>query len=250
MSRRRKHRRSHSMSRYHRRSHRRGMGAFLDPVLGEVKGQDVLLGAVVGLAGSGLVQWAFNKITFTAKNEKGEVVQIPTSDTDPTLVDKKVGLLSSEGPLGKAAILAPAITASLAGIGLYMAQKNTAASRGKGHLVGAVAAGVGVSAWDYFKQMYPAQFPDAPEVVKPKDVKGYGYSNYVTLPSMRNYVEKNLGLGIIGQNPAMPFSGVIGNNAIPSYNGVIASNPRLAEVTASAMMGGMGEYDMMDVFSE
>jgi hypothetical protein len=112
--------------------------------------------------------------------------------------------------------------------------------------VGAVAAGVGVSAWDYLKQMYPETFPDAPQVV----LKTEGYSNYVTLPSMRNYVEKNLGLGIIGQNPAMPFSGVIGSNPIPSYNGVIASNPRLAEVTASAMMGGMGEYDMMDVFSE
>jgi len=230
MSRRRKHRRSHSMSRYYRRSHRRGMGAFLDPVLGEVKGQDVLLGAVAGLAGSGLVQWAFNKITFDKKDAAGAA----TGD--------KVGLLSADGPLGKAAILAPAITASLAGVGLYMAQKNTAASRAKGHLVGAVAAGVGVSAWEYLKQMYPDQFPKAPQIK--------GYSNYVTLPSMSNYVEKNLGLGVIGQNPAMPFSGVIGNNAIPAYNGVIASNPRLAEVTASAMMGGMGEYDMMDVFSE
>lgn len=237
MSRRRKHRRSHSMSRYHRRSHRRGMGAFLDPVLGEVKGQDVLLGAVAGLAGSGLVQWAFNKITFDKKDKDGNVI-----------AGEKVGLLSADGPLGKAAILAPAITGSLAGVGLYMAQKNTALSRAKGHLVGAVAAGVGVSAWEYLKQMYPDQFPAAPVVVEPKAVSGY--SNYVTLPSMRNYVEKNLGLGLIGQNPAMPFSGVIGNNAIPSYNGVIASNPRLAEVTASAMMGGMGEYDMMDVFSE
>jgi hypothetical protein len=97
--------------------------------------------------------------------------------------------------------------------------------------------------------MYPSSFPSAPQI-EALQPKVEGYSNYVTLPSMRNYVEKNLGLGIIGQNPAMPCSGVIGTNPIPSYNGVIASNPRLAEVTASAMMGGMGEYDMMDVFSE
>lgn len=243
----RKHRRSHSMSRYHREhsmGRRRRMGAYLDPLLGEVKGQDVLLGAVAGLAGSGLVQYVFNKITFDAKDAAGTAIPDPKDATKSL----KVGLLSPMGPLGKAAILAPAITGSLAGVALYMAQKNTALSRAKGHLVGAVAAGVGVSAWDYLKQMYPDNFPAAPVVVEPKALDGY--SNYVTLPSMRNYVEKNLGLGIIGQNPAMPFSGMIGNNPIPSYNGVIASNPRLAEVTASAMMGGMGEYDMMDVFSE
>jgi hypothetical protein len=224
------------MSRYHRRHHRKGMGAFLDPVLGEVKGQDVLLGGIVGLAGSGLVQWAFNKITFTVKDDQGNAKR------DSAGAEMKVGLLDKDGPLGKAAILAPAITSSLAGVALYMVQKKTAPTRGKGHLVGAVSAGLGISAWNYLQQMYPANFPVAPEFK--------GYSNYVTLPSMRDYVEKNLGLGIIGQNPAMPFSGVIGSNPIPSYNGVIASNPRLAEVTASAMMGGMGEYDMMDVFSE
>lgn len=233
------------MSRYHRR-HRKGMGAFLDPVLGEVKGQDVLLGAVVGLAGSGLVQWAFNKITFEAKNADGSVKKTTVDGKEAPL---KVGLLDKEGPLGNAAILAPAITGSLAGVALYMAQKQTALARAKGHLVGAVAAGVGVTAWEALKQMYPSSFPAAPQI-EALQPKTQGYSNYVTLPSMRNYVEKNLGLGIIGQNPAMPFSGVIGTNPIPSYNGVIASNPRLAEVTASAMMGGMGEYDMMDVFSE
>lgn len=230
------------MSRY-RRHHRKGMGAFLDPVLGEVKGQDVLLGAVAGLAGSGLVQWAFNKITFDAKDQDGKNVPDP-KDATKTL---QVGLLDKQGPLGNAAILAPAITGSLAGVALYMAQKNTALARAKGHLVGAVAAGVGVTAWEALKQMYPSSFPSAPMIPA---LQAKGYSNYVTLPSMANYVEKNLGLGIIGQNPAMPFAGVIGNNPIPSYNGVIASNPRLAEVTASAMMGGMGEYDMMDVFSE
>lgn len=246
MSRRRRSKKHH-MSRYHRRT-RKGMGDFLDPVLGEVKGQDVLLGAVAGLAGSGLVQWAFNKITFDAKDKDGNAIQIATSATDPTLVNKKVGLLSSEGPLGNAAILAPAITGTLAGVALFMAQKQTALSRAKGHLVGAVAAGVGVTAWEALKQRYPASFPDAPtiEALQPKVE---GYSNYVTLPSMSNYVERNLGLGLIGQNPSM--RGVIANNpAMRSYNGVIASNPRLAQVTASAMMGGMGEYDMMDVFSE
>lgn len=245
MSRRRKHRRSHSMARYHRRSHRRGMGAFLDPVLGEVKGQDVLLGAVAGLAGSGLVQWAFNKITFEKKDDAGK--PIPVDAADPSKGNQKVGLLSGDGPLGKAAILQPAITGSLAGVALFMLQKNTALSRAKGHLVGAVAAGVGVSAWEYLKQTYPDTFPAAPSL------ETKGYSSYVTLPSMRNYVEKNLGLGLIEQNPSMrSLNGVIGNNPshMRAYNGVIASNPRLAAVTASAMMGGMGEYDMMDVFSE
>ena len=238
----RKHRRSHSMARYHRRSHRRGMGAFLDPVLGEVKGQDVLLGAVAGLAGSGLVQWAFNKITVEAKVD-GKPVPDPADATK----NLRVGLLSDQGPLGKAAILQPAITGSLAGVALFMLQKNTALSRAKGHLVGAVAAGVGVSAWEYLKQTYPDTFPAAPSL------ETKGYSSYVTLPSMRNYVEKNLGLGLIEQNPSMrSLNGVIGNNPshMRAYNGVIASNPRLAAVTASAMMGGMGEYDMMDVFSE
>jgi hypothetical protein len=203
------------MSRYH--SRRRGMAGFLDPVYtGDVGAGQVLLGAAVGTVGAALVKMGLNKITT-----KVDGVDQP--------------LLAEKGMLGFLSPVVPLVTASLAGTALYLVQKKSA--MGRAHLVGSVAAGASLSVMDYLKTV--------------KDSKGAPmFADYVMAPSYANYVMAP-SYGVLGENPAQPFApsyGVLGSNPMVSYDGVIASNPRLAEVTASAM-GSMGDYDMMDAFS-
>lgn len=183
------------------------MRGFLDPVVkGEVSSMQVLAGAAVGTVGAGLVKYALNQIEVEKKDAPGV----------------KVAILAADGPLGMLAPVVPVLTASLAGVGLYMAQKKSA--RGKAHLVGAVSAGVAISAFDYLRtaeatRKYFADYVSFPQVS--------GYNDYVRFPSM----------------------GVIANNPRLNGFGVIANNPRLAEVTASAMGSMGGDYDMMDAFA-
>lgn len=192
--------------RRHRRSHRRSLRGVLDPVYtGSVNAGQVLVGAAVGTVGAGLVKYALNMIEVEKKDAPGV----------------KVGILSADGPLSAVAPVVPVLTASLAGVGLYMLQKKSA--MGKAHLVGAVSAGVAISAFDYLRtaeatRKYFADYVSFPQVS--------GYNDYVRFPSM----------------------GVIANNPRLQGYGVIANNPRLAEVTASAM-GSMADYDMMDAFA-
>lgn len=204
------------MGRYHRRSHRRGLRGFLDPVYtGNVSALQVLAGAAVGTIGAGLIKFGLNKIEIESKS------------------GAKVGLLQSGGPLEVIAPVVPLLTASLAGAALYMVQKKS--DTGRAHLVGAVAAGAAISVMDYLKGA------DA--------TKKY-FSDYVMAPSYANYVMAP-SYGVLGENPAQPFApsyGVLSSNPMVSYDGVIASNPRLAEVTASAM-GMMDDRDMADAFA-
>lgn len=207
------------MGRYHRRSHRRGLRGFLDPVYtGSVSALQVLAGAAVGTVGAGLIKYGLNNIKV--KNKAGV----------------EVGLLQAGGPLEVVAPVVPLLTASLAGTALYMLQKKN--DTGRAHLVGSVAAGAAISVMDYLKS---------------SQATAKYFSDYVMAPSYANYVMAP-SYGVIGSNPAMEFApsygayGVIGSNPMVSYDGVIASNPRLAEVTASAM-GMMDDRDMADAFA-
>lgn len=204
---------------YHRRrrrSHRRGLRGFLDPVYtGNVSALQVLAGAAVGTIGAGLIKFGLNKIEV--QNKAGV----------------KVGLLQAGGPLEVVAPVVPLLTASLAGTALYMLQKKN--DMGRAHLVGSVAAGAAISVMDYLKSA--------------EATKAY-FSDYVMAPSYANYVMAP-SYGVLGENPAAQFApsyGVLGSNPMVSYDGVIASNPRLAEVTASAM-GMMDDRDMADAFA-
>lgn len=205
MAKKKSHRKHRRLSSY-RRSHR-SLRGFLDPVVkGEVSSLQVLAGAAVGTVGAGLVKYALNQIQVEKKDAPGV----------------KVGILAADGPLSMIAPVVPVLTASLAGAALYMVQKKSA--MGKAHLVGAVSAGVAISAFDYLRTMdstkkYFADYVSFPQVA--------GYNDYVRFPTM----------------------GVIANNPRLNGFGVIANNPRLAEVTASAMGAMGGDYDMMDAFT-
>ena len=93
----------------------------------QVKGTDVLVGAVVGLAGVVVLKKAKEMIG---------------ADKVPSFVER----------------FSPALAGVRAGAGLYFAQKNKA--RASGHAVGAVAAGLAAQAAVELKARFPQYFAD------------------------------------------------------------------------------------------
>jgi hypothetical protein len=93
-----------------------------------VNSTDVLVGAVAGLAGSGAFKMAVNKLGITL----------------PEFVTK----------------FWPLVGSAATGAVLYAAQRKKNPSRGKGHLVGAIGAGVSLTAWDMMKAQMPEYFGD------------------------------------------------------------------------------------------
>ena len=92
----------------------------------EVNSTDVLVGAVAGLAGSGALKLAISKLNVTL----------------PDFVTKFWPLIAST---------------AVGGI-LFAVQKDSNPNRGKGHMVGAIGAGVSLTAWDMLKAQLPEYF--------------------------------------------------------------------------------------------
>lgn len=101
-----------------RRRHMRGLGDLAGVVDSSVKGTDVLVGAVAGLAGVAAAKYAMTKLT-------------------PLLAQQSITLPDIVGDL------VPAVGATAAGVALYMGQKKSA--RGAGHLVGAISGGLAIT---------------------------------------------------------------------------------------------------------
>jgi len=85
----------------------------------EVNSSDVLVGALIGLAGVGAAKLASSKLALS----------LP-------------GIVVSAFPL---------IGASIGGVAAFMLQKNSNPNRGKGHMVGAITVGAGVTAMDVLR---------------------------------------------------------------------------------------------------
>jgi hypothetical protein len=101
------------------------LGAMPVELNDSVKVMDVLVGAAVGVIGSGALRALLNKFA-------GETYQ------------------SVKGTLGPAL---PLLTGLGTGLVLYYAQKNMAVGRAKGHLVGAVGAGVAATVMSYLPKI-------------------------------------------------------------------------------------------------
>jgi len=107
-----------------RRRHYRGitdmsLGDLKSSITGSVKGTDVLVGAVAGLAGVAAAKWGMTQLD-SFLSSKGVTV--------PDLVND----------------LSPVLGATAAGLALYAAQKGSA--QASGHLVGAIAGGAAITA--------------------------------------------------------------------------------------------------------
>lgn len=142
---------------------------FLKTLKGSVDGMDVLVGGVAGMAAAGLVKYAYNE--FVPLDLKAKI---------PAVAAKAL----------------PVVFSALGGAALYYGQKKS--SRGKGHMIGAIAGGLAIVTWDTLREQFP-QLAD------------YG-----------SYVYPSLG-GVIADNPRLPF------------NGVIMDNPNLGALSAMAM---------------
>jgi hypothetical protein len=185
--------------RHHRRHHRRHYGSqvtipfagALDVLKSNVKGTDVVVGALLGLAGSGLAKAAANKLM----------------------------------PSGLPAIVSqfwPVVGSALAGTALYMMEKKGNKSRAEGHLLGALTAGVGVSAWS----MLQAQFPDSFSDVVALRYSGYrGYQGYPGYGSV-----------LINDQARAPYGSLIVNDSPRQL-----SDANLAQLGAIAMGDGDDE---------
>ena len=149
-----------------------------NPLGQDVNSTDVLIGAVAGLAGSGAIKFAVGKLGIAL----------------PDFLTK----------------FWPLVGSSAAGAALYAAQRGSNKRRGKGHFVGAVGAGVALTAWDLMKAQLPGYFDD---------VVGLRYGRYA-------------GYGLMANNPG------------PQMQGLIVDNSR-SNLGALAAMS-MGESDDMD----
>lgn len=132
-----------------------------------VNSTDVLLGALIGTAGSGGVKWAVRALGL--------------QDKLPVLIQNWMPLIGS----------------SLAGTAAYMLQGRS--QKAYGHLVGAVAAGAAAQAWGLLKSQYPEYFGD----VVALRFQGYARNGMGVL--VRN-PSRQLG-GMLFRNPTRQLSG-------------------------------------------
>jgi hypothetical protein len=136
--------------RHHRRRKHYGsqvqipFSGVMDVLGSHVKGTDVVVGALLGLAGSGLA--------------KSLAAQLLPSGL-PAIVDQ----------------FWPIVGSAAAGTALYLFQKKGNRSRAQAHLIGALTAGVGVSTWTLLQAQFPTQF---------SDVVALRYSGYRGYPGM------------------------------------------------------------------
>lgn len=198
--------------RHHRRRHRRhhSMGSIvqlpfsgaLDVFKKEVGASDILIGGMLGLAASGLVKMGANKL-------------LPSGL--PAMVTK----------------FWPIVGAAAAGVGLYYLEKKSNKHRANGHLIGAISAGIAVSAWDMLQAQFPDQFSDVVSL-RYQGYRGYGRAPY--------------GSVIINEQPGpgpYNYSGLVVND----NSGHSLSDHNLAQLGALSM-GGDDDLDGLNALMD
>lgn len=143
-----------------------------------VNSTDVLVGALIGTAGSGVVKYVIRAVGL--------------QDKLPVLVQNWMPLLGS----------------AAAGSIAFMLERGSNRARAQGHLVGAVAAGAAAQAWGLLKSEYPEYFGD---VVALK-FAGYGRNGMGILvnsptPAIGPGAYAGMG-GLLFNNPGRPLAGV------------------------------------------
>ena len=138
-----------------------GLGFLNTLTKGSVSAQDALVGAGAGMAGALVIKALVNKFLL------GRV---------PAIVLQYFPLVGSLG----------------AGAALYYLQKKKKPARAKGHLIGAAAAGIGITTWDFIKAKVGPMLP-----------MGWSLDDYVSIPG--------LAYGYGGGN----YSGVLIDNPSP-----------------------------------
>jgi len=155
---------------------------FVKALQGSVNAADVLVGAIIGLVGGGVVKMLLNKLPFTA--------------TLPAFVKKAVPGLSSVG----------------AGAALYYLQKQS--PRGKSHFVGATAAGATVLTWDMLKGTELGKKLGFDDYVSIPGLSAYypGYSAYDGVIVDNPAGQLQAYNGVIVDNPAGQLQGMSMSN--------------------------------------
>lgn len=195
-----------------RRRHLRGLGDLAGVVDSSVKGTDVLVGAVAGLAGVAAAKFALGKLTTLLQQQN---ITLPEIVTD----------------------LSPALGAGAAGVALYMAQKKS--GRGAGHLVGALAGGVAITAGGLAAKYSVPGFGDVVSV----NLKGLVTRSFSSGAQPMTPMAKRMALSLVTQDPRRQALGMVTSNPKPANAqrlGLITQNKR----QALSRVSGVRNYDV------